>query len=84
MLDRESAKRDYYEQLLFIRMGVVGTTTSKEINLEDYEPIHKMTTLSSVRHQAEMMSRQKAREARRSEMTEAEELFSKALGLENG
>jgi len=86
-LDQERAKREYYEQLVLTRSGIVKDTEQIVTSVESFPSIQRVTTLSSLRRQAEMQSRnmrnQSATEtssiARPSELTEAEALFEREL-----
>jgi hypothetical protein len=78
-LEEEKAKRDFYEQLYLTKTGAFGMDATPDLTPENFKPIIRKSTLSSVRRILEQKSRNQARTAKPEELNEAEQVFQESL-----
>lgn len=81
--EHERDKRDYYEQLLLSKTGLITPTAENVMDLSSFPSIRRGMSLSQVRTALESESRQKARVAASSEKSKAETLFEESLNKTN-
>jgi len=75
-LDIEREKRDYYERLLLIRSGILAVDQQSAVDDENYLPLRRITTMSSLRREAASIASKKSKDP---ELTEAERKFEESL-----
>lgn len=84
-LGYERERREYYEQLLLTKAGIINQIKDDDIDLSDSErfpSVRRITTFSALRHIAEDLKLKQKKEAdlaQPSEKTEAEEIFEREL-----
>jgi hypothetical protein len=81
VLERESAERKLLLDIILTRSNFVNISNNQQLaeELANLPTINRFVTLSSVRREAEEKSREKARVAKDSDMTDAERKFQEAL-----
>jgi hypothetical protein len=81
VLERESAERKLLLDIILTRSNFVNLNSNQQLadELANLPTINRYVTLSSVRREAEEKSRERAKVAKDSEMTEAERKFQEAL-----
>lgn len=81
VLERESAERKLLLDIILTRSNFVNINNNQQLadELANLPTINRYVTLSSVRREAEEKSRERAKVAKDSEMTEAERKFQEAL-----
>jgi len=71
LLEHERSRRDYFENLLLVKAGILNDSEQSYVNLEEMPSVRKFVTLSGIRRELERKHRTK--------LTKAEETFEKEL-----
>ena len=87
VLADERERRRFYENAYLSKLGAFGESSDVAVNLADFEPVRRYSTLSSLRRQAaEKMKEDKEKEAKATDviakggdLTEAEKIFQEHL-----
>ncbi len=81
-LEVEREKKDYYERLLLVRSGIINSEVQSIVDEENYLPLRRITTMSSMRQAAASIVRERASKNNTEELgslTEAEKKFQESL-----
>lgn len=77
-LEEERAKRQFYEQTLLLRVGIIKSENeSSTPNVVEFPSITRVTTLSQLRRRAQEAARKKV--DTNPPLTEAEKLFEESI-----